>query len=131
MLWVGCLAEAAAGLNNRLYTFAVPLPSNAALLSKPPAAAAAAPELGHLAAARARGLELAPPLFIPAGLGLLGSFGAITRIKSFVPDRTALAAVGAAGPLAGAALSAAIMVAGAVLTSQQIGGVELDVASFK
>jgi hypothetical protein len=64
-------------------------------------------------------------------LGLLGSFGAITRIKSFVPDRTALAAVGAAGPLAGAALSAAIMAAGAVLTSQHIGGVELDVASFK
>ena len=96
-----------------------------------PAAAAAAHELGHLAAARARGLELSPPLFIPAGLGLLGSFGAITRIKSFVPDRTALAAVGAAGPLAGAALSAAVMVAGAVLTAQQVGGVELDVASFR
>ena len=82
-------------------------------------------------AARARGLELAPPLFIPAGLGLLGSFGAITRIKSFVPDRTALAAVAVSGPLAGAALSAAVMLAGAVLTAQQVGGVELDVASFK
>ena len=82
-------------------------------------------------AARQRGLQLAPPLFIPAGLGLLGGFGSITRIKSFVPDRTSLAAVAAAGPLASSALAAAIMVAGAVLTVQQVGGVELDVASFR
>ncbi|EFN52941.1 hypothetical protein CHLNCDRAFT_137300 [Chlorella variabilis] len=88
-------------------------------------------EAGHWVAARQRGLQLAPPLFIPAGLGLLGGFGSITRIKSFVPDRTSLAAVAAAGPLASSALAAAIMVAGAVLTVQQVGGVELDVASFR
>lgn len=34
--------------------------------------AAALHELGHRLAAGKRGVELAPPLFIPAGLGLLG-----------------------------------------------------------
>jgi hypothetical protein len=87
--------------------------------------------VGHRVAAARRGLELAPPLLIPAGLGLLGSFGAITRIKSPVPDRSALAGVAAAGPLASSALAAAIMLVGAALTAQGQGGIELDVASFK
>ncbi|KAI3424741.1 hypothetical protein D9Q98_008130 [Chlorella vulgaris] len=119
---------------------------NAALLTvgwEPEAAAAALPgtlaflaimathEAGHWVAAKRQGLELAPPLLIPAGLGLLGSFGAITRIKSFVPDRTALANVAAAGPLASSALAAVIMLVGAGLTAQGVGGVELDVASFR
>lgn len=94
-------------------------------------AAAAAHEAGHRVAAGRRGIELAPPLLIPAGLGLLGSFGAITRIKSPVPDRAALAAVAAAGPLWGSAVSAAIMLVGAALTAQGVGGVELDVDSFR
>lgn len=129
-------------------------------------------ELGHKLAAGKRGLELAPPLLIPAGLGLLGSFGggwwagdpgllvlqvvsvrsrrrhtdrlalplshpcphaAITRIKSFVPDRTALTAVASAGPLAGSAVALAFMLAGAALTAGGggAGGIEVDVASFR
>lgn len=92
---------------------------------------AAVHEVGHRLAAAARGVELAPPLFIPAGLGLLGSFGAITRIKSFVPDRASLAAVAAAGPLASSAVALAVMLAGAAATAGGAGGVELDVASFR
>lgn len=88
-------------------------------------------EVGHRLAAAARGVQLAPPLFIPAGLGLLGSFGAITRITSFVPDRASLAAVAAAGPLASSAAALAVMVAGAAATAGGAGGVELDVASFR
>lgn len=91
----------------------------------------AAHELGHRLAAGQRGIQLAPPLFIPAGLGLLGSFGAITRIKSFVPDRASLAAVAAAGPLAGSAVAAAVMLAGAALTAAGAGGVEVSVDSFR
>lgn len=64
-------------------------------------------------------------------LALPSSFGAITRIKSFVPDRTTLAAVSAAGPLWGAAASLPIMLVGAVLSAQGVGGVELDVNSFR
>ena len=92
---------------------------------------AAAHELGHLQAARQRGIELAPPLFVPAGLGLLGSFGAITRVKSAVPGREALAAVAAAGPLWGSAVSAGVMLVGLALTAQGVGGMEVAVDSFK
>lgn len=41
----------------------------------PSSPAAALHELGHRLAAGKRGVELAPPLFIPAGLGLLGRWG--------------------------------------------------------
>ena len=44
-------------------------------------------EGGHRWAAKRRGLDLSLPFFIPAGLGLLGSFGSITRFKSAVPNR--------------------------------------------
>jgi hypothetical protein len=47
----------------------------------------AAHEAGHAAAAARVGATLAPPLFLPSGLGLLGSFGAITRIKSTLTNR--------------------------------------------
>ena len=44
-------------------------------------------EGGHRWAAKKRGVDLSLPFFIPAGLGLLGSFGSITRFKSAVPNR--------------------------------------------
>lgn len=102
------------------------LPGTAALL-----AVLAAHELGHKWAAKQHGLELAPPLLIPAGLGLLGSFGAVTRIKSPVPDRDALTAVAAAGPAAGTAASLALLAAGLLLTAGGVGGIELDTSSFR
>ena len=40
-------------------------------------------------AARSRGVELGRPILVPAGLGFLGSFGAITFIRSELPDRRA------------------------------------------
>lgn len=88
-------------------------------------------EAGHSMAAKRRGVTLAPPIFIPSGLGLLGSFGAITRIKSLVPDRETLAAVAVPGPLAGSAFSAVFMLLGLGLTKAGIGGIEVDTASFK
>lgn len=72
-----------------------------------------------------------PAVNPPAGLGLLGSFGSITRIKSFVPNREDLAAVAAAGPLWSSALAAGIMLAGAALSAAGQGGVELSVDSFR
>ena len=32
-------------------------------------------------------MELGRPILVPAGLGFLGSFGAITFIRSELPDR--------------------------------------------
>lgn len=88
-------------------------------------------ELGHYVAASKRNITLAPPLFIPAGLGLLGSFGGITRIKSTIPDRQTLAEISLAGPLAGSAVAAVVMVAGLVLTKLGIGGMEVETGSFR
>lgn len=88
-------------------------------------------ELGHYVAASKRNIALAPPLFIPAGLGLLGSFGGITRIRGTVPDRQTLAEISLAGPLAGSAVAAVVMVAGLVLTKLGIGGVEVETGSFR
>lgn len=91
----------------------------------------AAHEVGHIAGAKKAKVDLAPPIFIPAGLGLLGSFGAITRIRSAVPNREALATVAAPGPLAGFAVSLGIMLFGLALTAGGVGGMEVDSASFR
>lgn len=49
---------------------------------------AAAHEVAHY---RNRfGAELYLPFIVPAGYGFLGSFGGITRLKGFLPDRDAL-----------------------------------------
>jgi len=91
----------------------------------------AAHEVGHSVAAKRVGMELAPPVLIPAGLGLLGCFGGITRIRSSVPNRQTLAAVVAPGPLTGAAVSLAILGLGLALTASGSGGIEVDTGSFK
>jgi hypothetical protein len=88
-------------------------------------------ELGHILGAKTENLKLAPPIFIPAGLGLLGSLGSITRISSPVPNRIALATVTAPGPLAGAAVSLVFLLIGLVMTSRGLGGLEVDSSSFK
>ncbi|KAG7669072.1 hypothetical protein Ndes2526B_g00791 [Nannochloris sp. 'desiccata'] len=88
-------------------------------------------EAGHFLGAKKANLKLAPPIPIPAGLGLLGTFGSITRIASPVPNRIALATVTAPGPLAGAAVSLALLLTGLVMTSNGVGGLEVDSASFK
>ena len=89
-------------------------------------------ELGHGLGARRHNVELSPPIFLPAGLGLLGSFGAITRIKSIVPNRRTLSEVIAPGPTAGLSVGLALTIVGLLLTKAQSGGsIELDSASFQ
>ncbi len=46
---------------------------------------------GPLQAARRHHAQLAPPLLVPAALGLLGSFGTITRVRSTLSSRCAAA----------------------------------------
>ena len=94
--------------------------------------AMAAHELGHGLGARRHNVELSPPIFLPAGLGLLGSFGSITRIKSIVPNRRTLSEVIAPGPTAGLSVGLLLTIVGLMLTKAQAGGsIELDSASFQ
>ncbi len=73
-------------------------------------ACAAAHEAGHAAAARVRGVKLSPPFLIPNAS--LGTFGAVTQIKSLLPDRAHMFDVAIAGPLAGGAAAAGLFLFG-------------------
>ncbi|MCU4800446.1 site-2 protease family protein [Halobacteria archaeon HArc-gm2] len=57
-------------------------------------------ELGHYVASRYHGVEASLPYFIPFPT-LIGTMGAVIRMKGRIPDRKALFDIGASGPLAG------------------------------
>jgi membrane-associated protease RseP (regulator of RpoE activity) len=67
---------------------------------------------------------------VPAGFGLLGSFGGITRFRGFAPNRQAQLDIAAAGPAAGAAASAALVVLGFALTAAGYRDVGIESATF-
>jgi len=58
-------------------------------------------ELAHYIAARSHGLDSSLPYFIPIPFGLVGTMGAIIRMRKPFENRNSLFDVGAAGPLAG------------------------------
>jgi membrane-associated protease RseP (regulator of RpoE activity) len=59
-------------------------------------------ELGHYAMCRRYGLAATLPYFIPSPfLNIIGTFGAVIRIKEPIRDKRQLLDIGAAGPLAG------------------------------
>ena len=64
-------------------------------------------ELGHYVASRYHGVDASLPYFIPFPT-LIGTMGAVIRMKGRIPDRKALFDIGASGPLAG--LAATIVV---------------------
>jgi Zn-dependent protease len=68
-------------------------------------------ELGHYLTARRYGIDASPPFFlpIPPTLSPLGSLGAFLKLRSAVADRRQLLDVGAAGPLAGFAVTLGVL----------------------
>src|SRR5215468_8455262 len=59
-------------------------------------------EMGHYLMCRHYGIAATLPYFIPSPfLNLIGTFGALIRIKEPIRDKKALLDIGAAGPLAG------------------------------
>ncbi|MEL7504862.1 MAG: site-2 protease family protein [Cyanobacteria bacterium J06554_6] len=71
-------------------------------------------EIGHRWQARRHQLKLSWPCFLPAWQ--LGSFGAITKFTSLVPNRTALFDVAFAGPATGGAVSLLLLLLGLILS---------------
>jgi membrane-associated protease RseP (regulator of RpoE activity) len=72
-------------------------------------------ELGHYAIARRYNVRLSWPFFLPNWQ--IGSFGAITRFESLLPNRKALFDIALAGPAVGGLVSLAMLVVGLLLSS--------------
>ena len=84
-------------------------------------ASALAHEIGHVIAGAATGIKTSIPFLIPNGQ--LGSFGAITQIKSLPKNREDLFDVSIAGPIAGGAVAGTLFAYGLALSAQ--GGADL------
>jgi len=68
-------------------------------------------EMGHYIAARIYGIDTTLPYFIPAP-NIIGTFGAVIKIKGHIPSRKALFDVGAAGPITGFIVSLPFLIYG-------------------
>jgi membrane-associated protease RseP (regulator of RpoE activity) len=86
-------------------------------------------ELGHYFASRRLGINATLPYFLPFP-HIIGTFGAVIKIRSPMPDRRALVEVGAAGPFAGMIFAIPAVVIGLKLSeiieiSELAGGISL------
>jgi membrane-associated protease RseP (regulator of RpoE activity) len=71
-------------------------------------------EIGHRIGAKRYNLRLSVPFFLPNWQ--IGSFGAITRFESLLPNRTALFDVAFAGPAVGGIVSLLMLISGLYLS---------------
>jgi membrane-associated protease RseP (regulator of RpoE activity) len=78
----------------------------------------AAHEMGHFLACRYYGIWATWPHFLP-GPPLIGTFGAVIRMRGPIPHRRALFDVGVAGPLAGFCVAVPVLALG-VLRSELV-----------
>jgi membrane-associated protease RseP (regulator of RpoE activity) len=70
-------------------------------------------EMGHFFLARRHGVDATWPFFIPAPLlSLIGTLGAVIRLRSLPRTRRALLDIGAAGPIAGFIATIPVLVLG-------------------
>jgi len=83
------------------WTFAVPL-----------MAILIAHEMGHYVAGRIHGVDISPPYFIPMPIFLLGTMGAVIRMRDRIETKDALLDIGAAGPLAGMVVALPVVIYG-------------------
>jgi membrane-associated protease RseP (regulator of RpoE activity) len=69
-------------------------------------------EMGHYFACRYYRVPATPPFFIPGPPMLIGTMGAVIRIRGAIPSRTALFDIAAAGPIAGFVVALPLLVLG-------------------
>jgi membrane-associated protease RseP (regulator of RpoE activity) len=74
----------------------------------------AAHEIGHIIMAKRHNIRLSIPFFLPTWQ--IGSFGAITRFESLLPNRSVLFDIAFAGPALGGLISLAMLFVGLVLS---------------
>ena len=75
-------------------------------------------EMGHFLLARRHGVDATWPFFIPAPLlSLIGTLGAVIRLRSTPRTRRALVDIGAAGPIAGFLVTIPVLLVGLRLST--------------
>ncbi|MEF8785418.1 MAG: site-2 protease family protein [Haloarculaceae archaeon] len=77
-------------------------------------------ELGHYALSRHHSVEASLPYFIPLP-NVLGTLGAVIRMRDNIPSRKALFDIGVAGPLAGIAATVVVTAIGVSLPPVTVG----------
>ncbi|WP_435176649.1 site-2 protease family protein [Halorussus sp. AFM4] len=76
-------------------------------------------ELGHYVMTRYHGVDATLPYFIPMP-SLIGTMGAVIRMKGQMPDREALFDIGVAGPLAGLVATVVVTAIGLSLRPEEV-----------
>jgi membrane-associated protease RseP (regulator of RpoE activity) len=76
-------------------------------------------ELGHYVMSRYHGVQATLPYFIPMPT-LIGTMGAVIKMKGQMPDREALFDIGVAGPLAGLVATVVVTAVGLTLDPVQV-----------
>jgi len=69
-------------------------------------------EMGHYLACRYYGVPATLPFFIPGPPMLIGTLGAVIRIRGAIPSRKALFDIAAAGPIAGFVVALPLLIVG-------------------
>ncbi len=69
-------------------------------------------EMGHYIAGKIHRVDISPPYFIPVPFFLLGTMGAVIRMRGAIKTRNALLDIGAAGPLAGMVVAIPVLIWG-------------------
>ncbi|MFM2304016.1 MAG: hypothetical protein RLZZ135_1426 [Cyanobacteriota bacterium] len=85
-------------------------------------------EIGHKVLAQKHHVKIGLPFFLPTGQ--IGSFGAITRFESLLPNRSVLFDISIAGPAISGLISLVILVVG-LLLSNAGGGLNLSSQFFQ
>jgi len=109
-LFVGSLMEGAQPLSDP-WTLLQGVPFSASLLL-----ILGFHELGHYLTARAYGVQVSLPYFVPLPLPPMGTMGAIIRMRSPIPNRKVLFDIGIAGPLLGLVFAVPVLVIGLMLS---------------
>lgn len=73
-------------------------------------------EMGHFVMCRRHGVEATAPFFIPVPFPPFGTFGAVIRMKGYIPSKKALFDIGASGPLAGLVFAIPAVIIGLTLS---------------